>query len=86
MGLNYRTFGEVMKLQKRNNRAVNDRSGLEFSELKPDELGDAPFSIGDSLEPVSKFGDVLFLHRLSDSARNKFKVNFDNPGIVAVIE
>lgn len=74
-----------MTFQKINDRAVNDAGRFEFSELENNELRKQAFGIGERLHPVSKFSDMVFVHRLSYMERGGTKINLNDSGVIAVV-
>lgn len=79
-------FPSAMTLRQFNNGFVKIRLGIQRPVLKVDELRDENLSRRKAVQPVSKFGQVSFIYRLTDLERGQLKVQLDNPGIVAVVD
>lgn len=74
-----------MGFKKLDNRTVNNARRFEFPELERNKLRNIEFSVGKSLEPAFKFSEVVFVYRLTDKERRQLNVQFDNPGVIAII-
>lgn len=75
-----------MTLKQSKNRLVNPAKCRKLTELEPDELRNKRLFPFQGLEPVGEFGEMFLICRLSNEDRRKLQVDFNNPGIVAVIQ
>lgn len=66
-------------------RFMSRTRNRELAVLERDELRNEEFPVAQCLQPVSKFGQVLFIYRLPDVEANGFKVKFDKPYARAVV-
>lgn len=74
-----------MRNNEFNGRLVKVAGSRKVAELFVDEIREPQFSIRQPLDPLTKFGDILFLHRLTDLERRQFQVGVNNPGVVAIV-
>ena len=74
-----------MRLNKFDDGLMDFAGRRQFAELGADEIREPQFAIGEALHPFTKFGEVLFLYRLTDLERRQFQVGVNNPGVVAVV-
>ncbi len=74
-----------MKLNQFKRGFVQVVTPVQFPVLFGDELGEPGHAVRAALDPVAKFSDMLFLYRLSDLERRQLKVEFNNPGVDAVV-
>lgn len=74
-----------MLFQKGYYRQVGLTIGLKRPVLELHERPDQEFRAFQCVQPVGKFGQVLFVYRLADLGRSDFQADFDNSRVVAVV-
>lgn len=74
-----------MSLNEFDNRSVRWAGSRKLPVLKVNEFGKEIPVVAQRLQPVSKFGNVLFFYRLAAISADQGEVQFDKPYCVAVI-
>ncbi len=75
-----------MTMKKFYNRLMDNARGSKLTKLEANKLEDVKLSGWKSIHPATKFGQVMFLYRLTDLERRELGVQLDNPGVIAVVE
>lgn len=86
MPFGWHYFFSEMTQNQFNNRFVKIGVRIKPAPLEIHKFHNEQLARRKLVNPVSKFGQVQFIYRLTDVERRKFKVEFNNPGVVAIIE